>query len=137
MEQGGVEENMDIPNEQSQMEVDSQKDRGSDKERIMRILLQEWKNLDERFIQEEKKQLYKEMFQKYKEKVGALSAKQPEQIGVQGAQSIKTGSTRKGGRKRGRHPMSETIQVVGEMLVNSGRVIPLSEVFQQPSKLLK
>ena len=119
------------------MEVDPQKDRGCDEERIMRRLLQEWKNLDERFIPEEKKQLYKETFQKYKEKVGALSASQPEQIGAQGAQSIGMGSTGKGGRKRGRRPMSETIQVVGEMLVNSGRVIPLPEVFQKPLKILK
>ena len=33
--------------------------------------------------------------------------------------------------------VSETIQMVGEMLVNLGRVIPLSEVFQQPPKLFK
>lgn len=43
----------------------------------------------------------------------------------------------KGGRKRGRRTMSETIQEVGEMLVNSGRVIPLSEVFQTPPKVLR
>jgi len=33
--------------------------------------------------------------------------------------------------------MSETIQMVGDMLVNSEKVVPLSEVFQQPLKLLK
>lgn len=32
-------------------------------------------------------------------------------------------------RKRGCKTMSETIQTVGEELVNSGKVIPLSEVF--------
>lgn len=43
----------------------------------------------------------------------------------------------KGGKNRGRQTINETIQAVGETLVNSGRVIPLSEVFQQPSKSYK
>ena len=55
----------------------------------------------------------------------------------QKTQIIGVGSTGKGGKKRGRRTMSETIQEVGEMLVNSGRVIPLSEVFQSPPKLLR
>jgi len=103
----------------------------------MRRLLQEWRLLDERFIPEEQKQLYKEMLKKYKEKVGELAVSQLEQLGVQGTQNIGLGSIGKGGRKRGRCLMRETIQVVGEMLVNLGGVIPLLEVFQQPSKLLK
>ena len=86
---------------------------------------------------EEQKQLYKEMFQKYKEKGGVVMVDQPKQLGTQGGQSMEVGNTRKAGRKRGRRPMSETIQIVGEMLVNLGRVIPLLEVFQQPLKLLK
>lgn len=64
-------------------------------------------------------------------------ANQPKQLGAQRTQSIRMDNASKGGRKTSRHPMSETIQVVGEMLVNSGRVIPLSKVFQQPPKLLK
>ena len=47
----------------------------------------------------------------------------------QEAQNIGMSSICKGGKKMGRRTMSETIQEVGEMLVNSGRVIPLSEVF--------
>jgi len=50
----------------------------------MRKLLQEWKNLDERFIPETQKQLYKETFQKYKEKKGSTSENQMDQTGTQG-----------------------------------------------------
>lgn len=35
----------------------------------------------------------------------------------------------KNSKKRGRKSMSETIQTVGETLINLGKVIPLSEVF--------
>lgn len=55
---------------QTQMEVESQKDNEVEEERIMKQLIQECKNLDERFIPESQKQLYKEAFQKYKEKKG-------------------------------------------------------------------
>jgi len=44
------------------MEIDPQKESGNDEERVMKRLLQDWRSLDERFIPEEKKQLYKEMF---------------------------------------------------------------------------
>lgn len=62
----GSEENADI--DQTQMEIDLQKENGNDEEQVMKKLLQDWRNLDERVIPEEQKQLYKEMFQKYKEK---------------------------------------------------------------------
>eukprot|EP00253_Pinus_taeda_P004070 PITA_04070 len=46
----------------------------------------------------------------------------------------------KNSRKRGRKPMSETIQTVGETLINSGKVIPLSEetkiYFQQIEEII-
>lgn len=74
------------------------------------------------------------MFQKYKEKKEALMTSPMEQTRTQETQGIGMGSSGKGNRKRGRWPMSETIQVVRETLVNSGRVIPLSEVFQQQPK---
>lgn len=136
MAKGGGEDNMDMAVEQSQTEIDPQKDSGSDEEQIMKRFLQDWKNLDERFIPEAQKQLYKEMVQKYKEKKGTIQANQLDQTGTQGAQSLGMDSSGKGGRKRGRWIMSETIQVAGETLVNSGRVIPLLEVFQQPPKKL-
>lgn len=93
--------------------------------------------MDEWFILEDQKQLYKDMFQRYKEKRGRWKAKQPEKLGSQGDQNTETGTIGKSGRKRVRRPMSETIQMVGDMLVNSGKVIPFSKVFQQPLKLLK
>lgn len=62
------------------MEIDTQKDKGGEEERIMRKLLQEWRFLDERFIPEEHKKIYKEAFQKYKEKAGATTTNKLEQI---------------------------------------------------------
>ena len=56
---------------------------------------------------------------------------------MQETQNTGMSSIGKRGKKRGRRTMSETIQEVGELLVNSGRVIPLSEVFQAPPKLLR
>jgi len=44
----------------------------------MKRLLQKWRHLDERFIPEEQKQLYKEMFQKYKDIGGEAMAYQLE-----------------------------------------------------------
>lgn len=43
----------------------------------------------------------------------------------------------KSSRKRGRKTLSETIQTVRETLINSGKVIPLSEVFFPPLKSFK
>ena len=65
----------------------------------MKRLLHEWRHLDERFIPEEQKQLYKEIFQKYKEKGGVAIANQPEQLGVQGGQGTEMCNAGKGGRK--------------------------------------
>lgn len=77
------------------------------------------------------------MFQRYKEKRGIWKKKKPKKLGSQGDQNTETGTIGKSGRKIGRRPMSETIQMVGVMMVNSGKVMPLSEIFQQPLKLLK
>jgi len=64
----GVGENVEKPTEQVQMETKQQKENEIEEERIMRKLIQEWKNLDERFIPKAQKRVYKEAFQKYKEK---------------------------------------------------------------------
>lgn len=136
-EHGEAEEKGEQTNEQIQMKIDPQKDKEGEEERIMRKLLLEWRLLDERFVPEEQKQIYKEAFQKYKEKVGERVANKLEKIEIQGNQNMGMSNSGKGGRKRGRRLMIETIQEVGEMLVNSGRVIPLSEAFQLPPKLLK
>lgn len=81
--------------------------------------------------------MYKEAFQGYKEKKGITEDKKIGKMEMQETQNLGMRSAGKGGRKRGRRTMSETIQEVGEMLVNSGRVIPLLEVFQTPPKLLR
>ena len=52
---------------QSPMEVENQVEGEIEEERIMKQLIQEWKYLDSRFIPEKQKQLYKDIFQKYKE----------------------------------------------------------------------
>lgn len=57
--------------------------------------------------------------------------------GEQDNSQIGIGGSGKSSRKRGRKMMSETIQTVGETLINSGKVIPLSEVFFPPPKSLK
>lgn len=84
VELGKEGESMGMPKDQSQMEKDPQKDKGNEEEQVMRILIHEWRHLDERFILEEQKQLYKDMFQKY-EKVGVATANHPEQLGAQGS----------------------------------------------------
>jgi len=132
----GIGESIEMTIGQTQMGTDTQKDSGNEEERVMLRLVQDWKNLDERFILEAQKQFYKETFQKFKEKKGNTLENQMDQTGTQGNQSLGMDSTGKGGRKRGRRTLNETIQAVGEILVNSGRVIPQSEVFQQPSKKL-
>jgi len=119
------------------MEIDPLKTKGEEEEQVMTKLLQEWKRLDERFIPEDQKQMYKEAFQRYKEKKGMAEERRDFEMTTQETQNSGMSSIGKGGKKRGRRIMSETIQEVGEMLVNSGRVIPLSEVFQTPPKLLR
>ena len=114
---------------QSQMDVENQVENDVEEERIMKQLIQEWKYLDNRFIPEKQKQLYKEAFQKYKEKKGENMDKQVMIGNEQGNGQVGMDGSGKNSRKRGRKTMSETIQTVGETLINSGKVIPLSEVF--------
>lgn len=54
------------------METDQETSREdlSQEEEVLRKLLNEWKNLDERFIPEEQKRMYVETFQQYKAKLG-------------------------------------------------------------------
>jgi len=62
---------------------------------------------------------------------------EPYHIGSHFIQWQDTVTQGKGGKKWGRRTMNESIEMVGEMLVNYGRVVRLSEVFQQPLKLFK
>jgi len=54
-----------------------------------------------------------------------------EQLGMHQENSQDYSNNMKGGMKRGRRNLQESIQIMGEMLVNTGRVIPLSVVFQK------
>eukprot|EP00253_Pinus_taeda_P009631 PITA_09631 len=112
----------------SRMEVENPTENEAEEEKIMRKLLQEWKYLDSRFIPEKQKQLYKEVFQKYKEKKGEPPDRPATTESEQDSEDKGLGSSGKNNRKRGRKPMSETIQTVGKVLINSGKVIPLSEL---------
>eukprot|EP00253_Pinus_taeda_P008746 PITA_08746 len=126
---------------ESQMEVENPPENEAEEEKIMRRLLQEWKYLDSRFIPEKQKQLYKEVFQKYKEKKGEPPDKPAMIESEQGNEDKGMCSSSKNNRKRGRKTMSETIQTVGEILINSGKVIPLSEetkiLVQQLEEIIK
>lgn len=113
----------------SRMEVENPPENEAEEEKTMRKLLQEWKYLDNRFIPEKQKQLYKEVFQKYKEKKGEPLDNPTMTESEQESEDKGMGSSGKNNRKRGQKPMSETIQTVGEILINSGKVIPLSKVF--------
>ena len=50
------------------MEIDSHKEHLSIEDEVMRILMNEWENIDKGFIPEDKKQLYKYTFQQHKAK---------------------------------------------------------------------
>lgn len=128
--EGETEVRQEIMGEQSVAESNPMKEMSTEEEKVMKKLLSEWRNLDERFIPEKEKQLFKETFQKYKEKKGGSA----DPGGNQESQGNGNG---KSGRKKGRRTLIESIQTVGETLVNSGRVIPLSEVFQQTTKSFK
>eukprot|EP00253_Pinus_taeda_P008955 PITA_08955 len=123
-QQEGNEEDLVI---QTPMEVENQAAGEIEEERILKQLIQEWKYLDSRFIPEQQKQLYKEVFQKYKEKKGQNVENQMMIGPDQGTGHTGMDGSGKSSKKRGRKPLIETIQTIGETLINSGKVIPLSE----------
>ena len=128
------EEGIETQNNQSQMETEQQQENEAEEEIVMKKLIQEWKNLDERFIPDQQKQMYKEAFQKFKERNKGNMENQDATTGEQGKEQLGIGGSGKSSRKRGRKRLNETFQTVGEILINSGKVIPLSEVFSFPSK---
>jgi hypothetical protein len=111
------------------MEVEQSKEDLSAEEKLMRRLLFEWRNLDDRFIPVEEKTLYKETFEHYISEQAKLEtqAQPPGQ---------KLPPPPKQAKKRGRPTVQESIQIVGEMLINTGKIIPLTTVFQQLPKNL-
>ena len=111
------------------MEVEQSKEYLSAEEKLLKRLLFEWRNLDDRFIPVEEKNLYKETFEHYISEQAKLEtqAQPPGQ---------KLPPPPKQAKKRGRPTVQESIQIVGEMLINTGKIIPLTTVFQQLPKNL-
>jgi len=64
MNEEEVAERVETLTMKAQTKLERQRDNEAKGERIMRQLIQEWKNLDERFIPKTQKQIYKEEFQK-------------------------------------------------------------------------
>ena len=58
-------------------------------------------------------------------------------LGSQASQVLEQSPQGKGGKKQGRKSLSESIQMVGEMLVNSGSLVSLSMIFHQLNKPLR
>lgn len=58
-------EEQEHPTELNIMDIDTSKEDLSIEEHILKKLLHEWRNLDERFIPEDQKKLYWDMFQQY------------------------------------------------------------------------
>jgi len=90
------------------MEIDINKGEDpTNEEEILRKLLDKWRHLDERFILEEDKRLYKEIFQKYKEKQEQGNTSMNEQLGIQPENNQEQQSKGKGGKKKGRKNLQE------------------------------
>lgn len=84
------------------MEIDTRRgEELSSEEKVLWKLLNEWRHLDERFILEEQKRLYKETFQQYQEKHGEGKIEMVEQLGLQYDNTQDHQSKEKGGKKRG------------------------------------
>jgi hypothetical protein len=111
------------------MEVEQSKEDLSAEEKLLKRLLFEWRNLDDRFILVEEKNLYKETFEHYLSE----QAKKESQAQPPGK---KVPPPPKQAKKRGRPTLQESIQLVGEMLINTGKIISLTTVFQQLPKNL-
>lgn len=111
------------------MEVEQSKEDLSAEEKLLKRLLFEWRNLDDRFIPADQKKSYKETFEHYLTAQAKQKAQEKEQ-----PVSKKAIPPSKPTKKRGRRTLQESIQLVGEMLINTGKIIPLTTVFQQLPK---
>ena len=129
----------------AEMEIDVLKDDLTKEELLMKLLLNDWKNLDGRFIPDDEKDLYKETFERYlmiqaRREVEAANQQQSVdvttlQLSQQGTKPSQEPPQKvKSGKKRGRKTPQESIQLVGEMLVNSGHIVPISTMFQKLNK---
>ena len=106
------------------------------------------KNLDDRFIPDDQKELYKETFEQYltiqaRREVEAANQQLSQQsvevttlpLSQQGTKSSQEPSQKvKSSKKRGHKTLQESIQLVGEMLVNSGHTVPVFTMFHKLNK---
>jgi len=120
---------VNVVHELTPMDVEQSKENLSAKEKLMRHLLFEWRNLDDRFIPVEEKHLYKETFEHYLSEQAKMET-QAQHPGKEMPPPPKQA------KKRGRPTLQESIQLVGEMLINTGKIISLTTVFQQLPKNL-
>ena len=98
----------------------------STEEQVMKRLLHEWQNLNDRFIPDDQKTLYKQMFEHYLTTQTKKAVSSPESS----LHKVGTHQT-KPGKKKGRKTLQESIQLVGEMLINIGKIMTLTMVFQK------
>jgi len=79
--------------------------------------------------------VYTETFQQYKSKLEKGKASSAENQETQKESRPRQNGQNKGGKKRGRRNIKDSIQLMGETLVNTGKVVPLSAVFQTLSQV--
>ena len=103
---------IDHQTDQIPMEVE-QKEELSAEERVLKHLLNDWRNVDDIFIPIEEKQLYKDTFERYLTMQAHKEVQTIEHV-------TKTPTPQKNPKKRGRRTLQESIQLVGEMLINTG-----------------
>ena len=112
------------------MDVEQNKEDLCAGERVLKCLLYEWRNLDDRFIPVDQKKIYKETFEHY-----LTSQAHKEVQEIEQAASNNPNPQPKGTKKRGRRTLQESIQLVGKFLINIGKIILLTTVFQQLPKV--
>ena len=96
------------------IDIEHNKEDLSAEERVLKCLLYEWRNLDDRFIPADQKKLYKETFEHYLTSQVQKEIQETEQVVLRGPNPQP-----KGTKKRGRRTLQESIQLVGEMLINT------------------
>lgn len=118
------------------METDheSSKEDLSQEEEVLENLLHEWKNLDERFIPEEQKNLYTETFQQYKSKLEKGKASSVENQETQKESRYEQNGSNKGGENRKKkHKGLHTTH--GRNVSQYGKSSPAFTVFQTLSQV--
>ena len=92
------------------MEIDPSKGEEINmEEKVLKKLLNEWRHLDEIFIPKDQKILYRETFQQYQDKQGQGQVEITEQLRMHQENPQEYSNKMKGGKKRGRRNLQESI----------------------------